>query len=640
MQRFLSGAALAIALFVPVSVSAQSLPTGFTNDVLLSGSGAGINGPHDFCFTPDGRAMIALRSGSVRLYTGNTTTTLLGTVGSIQTGSERGLLSIEADPNFATNGYVYVWYSSSSTSFMHLDRYTCTGDLSNPTSTNLSFSSSSRRAILAAVPDFNFNHNGGSVRFGPDGMLYLSIGDDAVSCNAQNTSSSVGCLLRMNVAGLPGGGSSSAPSFSTLDPGNNPMSSASDISQLVIAYGLRNPFRMEIDQVTGSCYIGDVGQNAVEEYSEYVYPTSGSMPLRNFGWPWREGNNSYTSCGGSTPALTAPIAAVSQSGGWGSVMGGPRYRNQGGSYDFGSNYEGAAFFTDYFGGQIRVLANSGGSSWSTLPPVAGQPGSWWATGFVGLTSMRQGPDGAIYYTQHAGTYSWSNGTFERFRPLGPTNSVVAVSGGGQRTSIGEVFAQPLVAQVLDTNNQPLAGGTVNFAVQGGATLSTTNPVIADSNGFAQTTVTATSLGGNISVVASTPGGSTTGTFPLFARKLSVIVAAPLVVLTIANQTSAASQQVPYIVMAGFPNVPSWNSPWGTVCTDPAHYLTVVIEDGTGILGGGSLSGTGGVGTPNLTKIYTNVPFGLLSGMLIKFTALAFDPAEANPSVLNCVPTQF
>lgn len=637
MQRFLMAATTAAVLFT-VSTPAQALPTGFTNDVLLNGSGAGMNAPHDFCFLADGRVLIANRSGGVVLYTGATGTTPVGTVPSVETGSERGLLSIEPDPNFATNGYIYVWYSSSSTSFMHLDRFTCTGTLNSPTSTNLSFASSSRRAILAAIPDNNFNHNGGSARFGPDGMLYMSIGDDAVSCNAQNTASSVGCLLRMTVAALPPGGSTTAPSFSTLDPGNNPLSANSNISQLVVAYGLRNPFRMEIDQLTGSCYIGDVGQNAVEEYSEYVYPPAGPLPLVNFGWPWREGFNNYSGCGGSQPANVLPIAAVNQSGsGWGSVMGGPRYRNQGGMYDFGTLYEGVAFFTDYYGGQMRALVNNG-ASWGTLPPVTGQTGAWWATGFVGLTSMRQGPDGAIYYTQRNGTGSTSAGTFERFRPLGPTNSVVAVSGTSQRVAINELFPQPVVCQVLDTNNNPLPGGTVNFAVAGGATLSTTNPVIADANGMAQTNVTATATGGSITVTASTPGAGATGTFSLFARKLNVILAGNLTVLTISNQTTVPSNQVPFIVMAGFAGVPSWVSPWGTVCTDPAHFLTVVIEDGTGIFGGVSLSGTGGLGLPSLTKIYT-LPPGLLTGLTLKLTAIGFDGNDG-PFVVNCHTQQF
>ena len=104
-------------------------------------------------------------------------------------------------------------------------------------------------------------------------MLYLSMGDDATGgCPAQLTTSSLGCVMRMNVATLPPGGSLTPPTASSLDPGDNPLSANTDISQLVIAHGLRNPFRMEIDQLTGSLYIADVGQVTEEEYTEYVYP--------------------------------------------------------------------------------------------------------------------------------------------------------------------------------------------------------------------------------------------------------------------------------------------------------------------------------------------------------------------------------
>ncbi|MCR9246374.1 MAG: PQQ-dependent sugar dehydrogenase [bacterium] len=634
MQRFLLPAALAVVPFIMADASAQTLPNNFVNETLVS---AGLTAPHDFCFLPDGRVLIANRPGGVSVWTGTNTVTSVGTVANVLTGSERGLLSIEPDPNFTTNGYIYVWYSSTQDAFMHLDRFTCTGDLNNPTSTNLSFSGASRRVILNAIPDSQFNHNGGSARFGPDGMLYMSIGDDAVACSAQNTASSAGCLLRMNVATLPPGGSQTAPSFSTLDPGTNPLSNNNNISQLVIAYGLRNPFRMEVDQVTGSCYIGDVGQNAVEEYSEYVYPSTGPLPLINFGWPWLEGNNNYSGCGGSAPSSVRPIAAISQSStGWGSIMGGPRYRNQGGMFDFGSSYEGVAFFTDYYGGQLRALVNNG-TTWSTLPPVQGQPGSWWATGFGRLTSLRQGPDGALYYTQRNGS-STSGGTFERFRPLGPTNSVVLSSGGSQRALIGEAFGQPVRVQVLDPQNQPLAGGTVNFSVTGGGTLSTTNPVIADSNGFAQTTVTATTAGGNVNVTASTPGSQTNAVANLFARKLNVIPAGNITVLSVLNTTAQPSPQVPMIIMVGFPGVPGVQLPMGSLCTDPASALTVIIEDGTGVFGNVSFSGTGGTGTPGLVKVY-NLPPGLLSGLQLKFTGVGVDAVDGI-FLLNCEVEQY
>ena len=631
--------AAATGLALATGVAAQNVPTGFVIDTLVS---SGLQAGNDFTFLPDGRVLIANRAGAVHVWAEGVGLQQIGTVSNVQTGSERGLLSIEADPNFATNGYIYVWWSSSSDSYMHLDRLACTGALNNPASTNLSFSISSRRVIIRTSPDFAFNHNGGSARFGPDGMLYLAIGDDASACTAQSLSSKSGCLLRMDVSALPAGSSSTEPSWSSIDPGDNPNSSASGWSQLVIAYGLRNPFRMEIDPLTGNCYIGDVGQGAAEEYSQYVFQP-GNLQLVNFGWPWREGNLSYSGCGGGLPpGLVGPLRQET-SGSWNSIMGGPIYRNAGNSFDFGSSYEGDAFYLDYFAGQVRRLQDNG-SSWALAPQVAGQPTSQsWGTGFNATTAMRMGPDGGLYFLQHPSTYATSGGFFKRIRSLGPTNSVQAISGGDQIGPHGEAFPQPIRAQVLDTNGNPMAGGTVNFSVTGGHSLSTTNPVIADANGFAQTTVTPNGPGGGpLTVTASTPGSQTNGEFDLFARRLTatgVVSSTTLLVLSVTNQTDAVPAQVPYILFMSFPGSPTVPTPIGPLCTDPGYALTIAIEDGIGAYGGVSFSGTGGIGNPNKTWFYQGIPNNLLGGYLMSFQVIGLDPITGWFRT-NCEQEQF
>jgi glucose/arabinose dehydrogenase len=634
MLRFVLRSALATAVTAAVAL-AQSVPTGFVVDTVI---GSGLLAAHDFSFLADGRVLLANRAGAVQVWAGGAPVTV-GTVPSTETGSERGLLSVAADPAFATNGYVYVWYSSSADAFMHLDRFTCTGDLANPASTVLSFAATSRRVILTTSPDNAFNHNGGSLRFGPDGFLYVSIGDDASSCTAQNITSQSGCLLRLNVATVPAGGGTTAPTFTSLDPGTNPLSANTDFSQLVIAHGLRNPVRMEIDQVTGSIYIGDVGQVTVEEVSEYVYPSVGALPLVNFGWPWREGNNTQGSCsGGLPPGLVAPIATVLSSAGWQSIMCGPRYRNQTATFDFGAAYEGNVFFLDYFAGQLRRLVNTAGV-WSAAAAVPGQPNpANWGINFVGTVSMRQGPDGGIWFLQHPGTYPSTGGSLKRIRPLGPTNSVVAISGGGQVVAAGEAFATPVVARVLDTNSNPLPGGTINFNVAGGATLSTTNPVIADPQGFAQTTVSSTATGGAITVTASTPNSQTNGSFNLFARRLTVTPTPTLIVASVSNTTTASPPNVPYILLMSFPGSPTLPTVIGPICTDPGYALTVILEDGVGVFGGVSFSGTGAIGNPNKSWLYT-IPTGLLTGQLMSFQAVGVDGVSGFFRT-NCEVRQF
>jgi glucose/arabinose dehydrogenase len=623
----------AVAVFaLGHSALAQSLPPGFVIDTLVA---TGLNAPHDFCFLPDGRTLISNRAGQILVYAGGPVVTI-GTVPNVETAAERGIFSIAADPNFGTNGHIYVWYPHIADAFMHLDRFTCTGDLAIPTSTNLTFAAASRRVVLNAVPDNQNIHDGGAARFGPDGMLYMSIGEDDTRCPAQSVTSSLGCVLRMDVSTLPAGGSTVAPTFASLDPGTNPLSSNNtDVSQLVIAHGLRNPFRMEIDPVTGNLYIGDVGLSTWEEYDEYIYTTP--LQLRNYGWPWREANLAIQSCTGTMPAVIAPIAEVTHTGtAWLACMGGPRYRNLGGASDFGPAYEGNLIFRDYFAGELRRLVNTGGT-WATAPAVPGQPSATnWGTGFLYVPSMRLGPDGALWYVQHPVQYPATGGTLKRIRSL--ANNVTAASGQSQRGVAGEAFAQPCVAQVRNSLGQPLAGVAVNFAVAGPGTLSTSNPVISDSSGFAWTTVTAQNMGGPITVTAGTPGSTVVATFALFSRKITVSGTPTHVNLDIVNTTTAVPTSVPFVVMVGFSGAPSWNSPIGLVCTHPASYLTVVIEDGSGAFGFQSLSGTGGIGNPGLTKVY-NLPNGIINGLLLKFTALGFDGVDGMFRV-NCEQVQF
>ncbi len=624
MRQFL--AFCAVVGMAAVSAIAQNVPTGFVVDTLVA---SGLPTPHDLCCLPDGRCLVACKAGEVVVVAGNAMATV-GVVANVETDYERGLLSIAADPAFAVNGYVYVYYAHAGDAFLHVDRFTCSGVLAGSTSTNLQFVAGSRRVVLASLVDNSTNHNGGSLRFGPDGMLYLTCGDDGSPCNAQSVTSQAGCLWRFDVAALPAGGSSTAPAFAALDPGDNPLSANTDSSQLVLAHGLRNPWRMDIDPTTGHVYLGDVGLFTMDEVSEYVRPAVGALPLRNFGWPWLEGTAPGVGCGGTAPVgLTAPIATVGNAT-WTTLLVGPRYRNLGGAFAFGAAYEGDLFYADYTTGQVRRLA--GAPAWAPAPAVAGQPtASEWATGFVAVTSLRQGVDGALYVTQHPGS-------LKRVRPLGPTNAITAISGSGQRVSAGEGFPEPLRVRVVDPQGNALAGAPVAFAVAGPATVGS-GAAVTDAQGFAQTAVTALAAGGGaIIVTATTPGAVAGVPFGLFARRLTATPAASLLVLTITNQTDAVPPFVPYVVFLSFPGSPPLPTPWGTLCIHPAYPGALAIEDAFGLFGGLSLSGTGGFGAPGANLVYP-VPPGLLTGWLLSFQAVGFDPVTGL-FVSNCEQAQF
>lgn len=609
------------ALALPLALPSQ-VPSAFTFDVLTQQD---ITRPGDMCFLADGRVLIADLPGEIRMFveSAGPALTTVGTVPNVAVGGERGLLSVIADPGFAVNGNFYVFYTSSVAQLLHVDRFTCTGDLSDPTSTNLAFSASSRRAVLE-LPMGLGGHNGGSVRFGPDGKLYVTVGDGDNPCAAQDILSQSGCLLRIDCSQLGIGASAVPPPHSLLDPGDNPLSGKSDFRRLVLGIGLRNPFRMEIDPLTGNLYISDVGDASKEEMNEYRYKP-GAWTVANFGWPWREGDQAAGGCSGTQPVgLHEPIMAYGHGlGGGRSIINGACYRNQGAASDFGPDYEGCVFFQDIFLGDIQRLVKVGGV-WQLASPVAGQPSpTAWASGFQKVVSLRVGPDGALWFL--ADRHSFLTPILGRVLPT-PTRTVQLVSGDGQIGPAGEALSSPLVVQVLDLQGAPLAGAPVYFTPGPGAAVSTANPVVADANGLAQTTVTAPLAGGGFSVRAASPSSVASAAFDLFARRIDATMNGPILTLSIDNRTSAPSPQVPYVVLLSWPGSPVLPTIMGPLCIDPAYAGAVMLEDGTGLFGSVSFSGAGGVGNPGLVRSYL-VPPGLFMGLLIHFQAVGIDSID-------------
>lgn len=387
-----------LLLFGSSGALAQTLPTGFFLDSVVGGPFAGA--PVAFAFLPDGRILITEQlTGNVRIApVGSGTSSVILTVPDVTgtQGSERGLLGITVDPAWPARPYIYFYYSHTG-NVAYVTMYTASGALTDPGSANLTLGSP--YFLLTDLPDVNSFHNGGTLRFGSDGMLLLSLGDDGASCGAQNQNIPVGKILRLNIAAMPGGGTGPPPKSDLVAPGH-PFDSG-DNARLVGAWGLRNPFRFTVDLPSGIAVIGDVGLDTQEEIDLLLPAALGP----NYGWPQLEGTIDPMCCGtcGIGNIFTAPIYTYVHGASLNSVIGGPILRAPAsGPPAFPDEYLGDIFLADYYGAWLRRLKQSGGT-WSIAPQVPGQPTPTdWAKELPWICDLQLGADGCVYFLQMFG----------------------------------------------------------------------------------------------------------------------------------------------------------------------------------------------------------------------------------------------
>lgn len=383
-------------ILVLADLVAAQLPDGFSSQRVGFGP-FGDARPVGFALLPDGRVLMVERStGNVRLNAvAMPTSAIIHTVPDVNSvGGEQGLLGVGVDPDWPTRPFLYFHYTHTSGN-VYITMFEAQGDLMDPTSTNITLTNPYH--LLTDLPDSHELHQAGTVRFGPDGMLYVSLGDDGNACNAQDLAILAGKILRLDVSAAPGEGTG-PPAKSTLVPVGNPFPGPGDNERLVWAWGLRNPFRFTIDPLNGDLFLGDVGLITYEEMDQIPYAGGGG---ENFGWPQREGPIDPKlghKCGIGNE-FTEPIYFYPRGEGV-TVIAGPRYRTptSGPSdYWFPAQYEGSLFLVDFFSGWWRRL-EEGPGGWGLAPPVPGQPSATnWAEGLAFCSDIQQGPDGAIYY---------------------------------------------------------------------------------------------------------------------------------------------------------------------------------------------------------------------------------------------------
>ena len=342
---------------------------------------AAVGSPSHITHAGDARLFVSTLDGRIMVgdsEPGASFTEFLNIDPLVSGGGERGLFATAFHPDYATNGFFFVSYTNNAGDSV-VARYEVSGDVdvANPAS----------GVVLLTVDQPQGNHNGGQIAFGPDGYLYFGLGDgggfDDLPCHAQREDTLLGKLLRIDVDQNVG-----APPYYGIPP-DNPFIGGGGLADEVWATGLRNPWRFSFDRVSGDLYIGDVGQDDIEEVDHQPASSEGG---ENYGWKVMEGTTCFDpdpidpDCPGTTPscfdpALTLPVHEYSHAEGC-SITGGFVYRGTA-----IPELQGQYVFGDYCAGTIWAIEET-------------EPGVWTRTelaetGF-GLASFGEGFDGELY----------------------------------------------------------------------------------------------------------------------------------------------------------------------------------------------------------------------------------------------------
>ena len=324
---------LIVYLQVGPPMQAATVPTGFSETLVASG----LSSPTAMQFAPDGRLFVAEQGGRLRVIKDGVllpTPFLTVTVSSV---GERGLLGVAFDPEFATNQFLYVYYTATTPAIHNrISRFTANGDVA----------AAGSEKILLDLNNLSSatNHNGGALAFGPDGKLYAAVGENANGAHAQTLANLLGKMLRIN----PDRGPIGQP-HPTLVPTDNPFyGTATGNNRLIYALGLRNPFTFAFNPAQTQFFINDVGQNTWEEIND-------GLAGANYGWPNTEGTT-------TNPAYVSPRHVYDHSSGC-AITGGAFYAPS--TPQFPSSYLNDYFFADYCGGWIRKARSAGQHCQST-----------------------------------------------------------------------------------------------------------------------------------------------------------------------------------------------------------------------------------------------------------------------------------
>jgi glucose/arabinose dehydrogenase len=327
-------------------VASAVLPAGFVETRIATG----LSAPTAMEFAPDGRLFVCQQGGRLRVIKNATLLSTDFVTLSVDSSGERGLLGIAFDPAFASNQFVYLYYTvPGGSAHNRVSRFTANGDVAVP----------GGEVVILELENLSgaTNHNGGAIHFGPDGKLYVAVGENANGANSQTLNNRLGKMLRINSDGSI--------------PADNPFYFvAVGVNRSIWALGLRNPFTFGFHPTNGRMFINDVGAGTWEEIND------GSAQA-NYGWNLYEGL-------GAPPPFINPLYVYPHSGACTAIVGGAFYNSATGHYP--ADFDGDYFFADLCGGWVRRYDVATGNATDFL------------TGISTPVDLKIGPqDGDLYY---------------------------------------------------------------------------------------------------------------------------------------------------------------------------------------------------------------------------------------------------
>ena len=530
-------------LAISVGINAATLPAGFTETLVSNG----LSNPTAMEFAPDGRLFVCLQGGQLRVVKNGALLATPFLSLAVDSSGERGLLGIAFDPNFSSNNFVYVYYTNAAASPRHnqVSRFTANGDVAVAGS----------ELVILTLDNLSgaTNHNGGAIHFGPDGKLYVAVGENANSSNSQTLNNRLGKLLRINSDG----------SIPTDNPFYN---TATGLNRVIWSMGLRNPYTFAFQPNSGRMFINDVGESTWEEINDGI---AGS----NYGWPATEGPT-------SNPSFRSPLFAyghaIGATGGC-AITGGSFYNPA--TTQFPASYVGKYFFADFCSGWIRLL------------DPADNTATDFANGISNPVDLRVTADGSLYYLARG-----AGAVFRIQYPASQPPPTITTQPSNQTVTEG----QPATFQVVASGGAPLSyqwlRGGANISGANSSTYTIPNARLIDS-------------GETFRCVVSNAFGTA-----ISNEAVLIVNAPPGIVTHPSNQTVSVGQPATFQVVASGSSVLSYQWQRNTANIPGANSSTYTIPSATLADNGAKyrciVSNAFGTATSNEATLTVNAPPGI------------------------------